>query len=83
MINDTLGLEPMIDLLNEFNLTRTPPVFIKEKDSSDFLKKAVLIKKYTYQDIFFLIDIFPDVRNPSKNMLLMGCPTSTGHVYGL
>lgn len=80
---DALGLQPVIDYLNEFHLPIYPTIISAENvddsaiDKFDWIKSIAEIKMATSADIIVGFDIFPDPTNRTRNRIVLGTPETT------
>lgn len=70
-----LGLTPLFELLEELNLPPVPAVFGKK--TNGYMEQIVRVKKILGRDVFFGLDIIPDPRNTSNNIMFIDTPIMT------
>ncbi|KAH0553572.1 endothelin-converting enzyme homolog [Cotesia glomerata] len=73
---DTLGLSPMLSLLEDLGLSRVPPAMGHK--SEDFVKVAARVRRILGEEIFIGFDVIPDPLNSRRNIILLDVPSSSG-----
>ncbi|CAG5098011.1 Similar to Endothelin-converting enzyme homolog (Locusta migratoria) [Cotesia congregata] len=72
---DTLGLSPMLSLLEDLGLPRVPPAMGHK--SEDFVKVAARARRILGEEIFIGFDVIPDPLNGSRKIILLDVPSSS------
>lgn len=69
---DKLDLSPLFDLLTMLDIPLVPALLSNK--TSDYLTQMANMKRTLGRDIFFGIDVMPDPRNKSRNVIVVGTP---------
>lgn len=72
---DELNLSPMFDLLTLLDLPALPAAFTNS--TSNYIEQAATVKRILGFDIFFGLEIMPDPRNKSRNIIFLDVPETT------
>ncbi|XP_026672989.1 neprilysin-11-like, partial [Ceratina calcarata] len=70
-----LGLAPVFELLEELGLPPIPAAFTKK--TGNYIEQMAMVKKILGRDLFFGLDITPDPRNTSKNVIVLDTPLTS------
>lgn len=73
---DELGLDPLVTILKKFDLPKEPPIFLDRDNSTDLVRQAARIKRNLYVDVFFKAEVYVDLQNVSRNLIVIGSPSS-------
>ncbi|XP_012278577.1 neprilysin-1 [Orussus abietinus] len=71
---NSLGLQPIVALLGELGLPLVPAAFTDE--TGNYVELLAKVKRVLGRDVFFGSDIIPDPRNGSRNVIVLGPPTT-------
>lgn len=84
---DTLGLQPILDYLQQFKLPKYPSIIdkaigkdVSAADEFDWIVTAAEIKRITTADSIVGFDIFPEPTDRSRNRIVLGVP-ETGSIF--
>lgn len=69
---NALGLMPLLNLLKELDLPQIPAAFTKE--TTDFVRQMARVKRVLGKDVFFGLDVYPDPRNRTRNVMILDIP---------
>lgn len=72
---DELNLSPMFDLLTLLDLPALPAAFTNR--TGNYIEQAATVKRILGFDIFFGLEIMPDPRNKSRNIIFLDVPETT------
>ncbi|KAK2582464.1 hypothetical protein KPH14_004770 [Odynerus spinipes] len=70
-----LGLSPLFELLETLNLPPTPAALTKK--TRNYIEQMARIKRILGMDVLFGLDVLPDPRNRSKNVILLDTPITS------
>ncbi|XP_034942864.1 endothelin-converting enzyme homolog isoform X2 [Chelonus insularis] len=70
---DSLGLEPLFDLLSELDLPTIPAMM--GETSGNFVQKIARVRKILGKDVFIGFNIIPNPKNRSKNVIILDTPS--------
>ncbi|XP_020709733.2 neprilysin-1 isoform X2 [Athalia rosae] len=73
-LND-LGLLPLQRLLEHLDLPEIPAIF--SGTTGNYMGQLARVKRTLGKDIFFGLDIFPDPKNKTRNIMMLGAPSTT------
>lgn len=77
---DDQGLTPLLNLLKTLDLPQIPAA-LGHKDGN-FVNKMAKVKKFLGKDVFIGIDVIPDPRNRSKNVIIIDTPSAISPLPG-
>ncbi|XP_014603364.1 PREDICTED: neprilysin-1 [Polistes canadensis] len=69
---DKLGLSPLFELLELLNLPSTPAAITKE--TRNYIDQMARVKRILGRDVLIGLDVLPDPRNGSKNVIFLDTP---------
>ncbi|XP_046487451.1 endothelin-converting enzyme homolog isoform X1 [Neodiprion pinetum] len=69
---NSLGLWPLRNLLEELDLPEIPALF--SGTPGNITSQLARLKKTLGKDVFFGLDVIPDPKNNSRNIILLGMP---------
>lgn len=72
---EALGLAPLFKLLEDLGLPSIPAAFSKE--TTNYIEQLAKVKRILGRDIFFGLDVIPDPRNTSNNIMLLDTPITS------
>ncbi|XP_033208414.1 endothelin-converting enzyme homolog [Belonocnema kinseyi] len=70
---NALGLMPLLSLLEELDLPQIPAAFTQ--NTTDFVRQMARVKRVLGKDVFFGLDVYPDPRNRTRNVMILDIPT--------
>ena len=65
---------PLLSLLEELDLPQIPASFTKK--TTGFVHQMAKVKRILGVDLFFGMDIYPDPRNNTRNVIMFDTPTT-------
>lgn len=75
---DTLGLGPMMKVLDQIGLTETGFCYRNNsKINLDLTSILANVKKYLNMDHFFTTGVYPDTKNETVNRIFVTRPTNS------
>ncbi|EFN77210.1 Neprilysin-2 [Harpegnathos saltator] len=72
---DELGLSPLFDLLTLLDIPLIPAMLSNK--TGDYVEQMANLKRILGRDIFFGLEVMPDPRNKSRNVIFLDTPDTT------
>lgn len=77
---DALGLSPLLDLLKLLGLPQIPAA-IGKKDGN-YIEKIAKVRRLLGKDVMIGLDIIPDPKNRSRNIIVIDVPSALSPLPG-